>query len=52
MQLLFEQSEESPGKSVLGLLKGKFEKILPLKDRFLPLPHVGFSKTNNLNKFF
>lgn len=49
MQLLFEQSEESPGKSGLGLLKGKFEKILPLKDRFLPLPHVGFSKTNNYN---
>ena len=55
MQLLFEQSEESPGKSGLGLLKGKFEKILPLKDRFLPLPHVGFSKTNNytsLRKLF
>jgi|TARA_B110000027_G_scaffold16797_1_gene17311 glutamine amidotransferase len=49
MQLLFEQSEESPGKSGLGLLKGKFEKILPLKDRFLPLPHVGFSKINNYN---
>ena len=49
MQLLFEQSEESPGKNGLGLLEGKFEKILPVKNKFLPLPHVGFSRINNFN---
>lgn len=49
MQLLFEQSEESPGKSGLGLLEGKFQKILPFENKFLPLPHVGFSKINNYN---
>ena len=49
MQLLFEKSEESPGKSGLGILEGNFEKILPLRDKFLPLPHVGFSKVNNIN---
>ncbi len=49
MQLIFEQSEESPGKNGLGLLKGKFQKILPVENKFLPLPHVGFSKINNYN---
>jgi len=49
MQLLFEKSEESPGKKGLGILDGNFEKILPLKGKFLPLPHVGFGKVKNIN---
>lgn len=41
MQLLFESSEESPGISGLGILKGKILRI-PNNER-LKIPHVGWN---------
>lgn len=45
MQLLFEESEESPGVKGLGLLKGKIRRI-PDGDGQLKVPHMGW---NNLS---
>lgn len=42
LQLLFEESEESPGIKGLGLIKGKVKK---LPDR-LPLPHIGWNEVH------
>ena len=41
MQMLFEESEESPGVSGLGILKGKIRKI-PAKNG-LKVPHIGWN---------
>lgn len=41
MQLLFEESEESPGVSGLGIFKGKIVKI-PHRDGF-KIPHMGWN---------
>lgn len=41
LQLLFEESEESPGVKGLGLLKGKILRI-PEKDG-LKVPHIGWN---------
>ena len=43
MQLFFDESEESPGVSGLGILKGKFLKIPKNPD--IKIPHMGW---NNL----
>ena len=40
LQLLFEESEESPGVSGLGIFKGKIAKI---PDRGLKIPHMGWN---------
>lgn len=41
MQMLFEESEESPGVSGLGILKGKIRRI-PVKNG-LKVPHIGWN---------
>ena len=41
MQLLFEESEESPGVPGLGLLKGKV--LLFPADKGLKIPHMGWN---------
>ncbi|MCC6093677.1 MAG: imidazole glycerol phosphate synthase subunit HisH [Eubacterium sp.] len=41
LQLLFEESEESPGVSGLGILKGKILRI-PERDN-LKIPHMGWN---------
>ncbi len=41
LQLLFDESEESPGVKGLGLLKGKIVQI-PKKDE-LKVPHIGWN---------
>lgn len=41
LQLLFESSEESPGISGLGLLKGKIRRIP--SDGGLKVPHIGWN---------
>ncbi|MDD6485054.1 MAG: imidazole glycerol phosphate synthase subunit HisH [Clostridiales bacterium] len=40
LQLMFEESEESPGVKGLGLFKGKIVKI---PDRGLKIPHMGWN---------
>ena len=40
LQLLFEESEESPGVSGLGIFNGKIVKI---PDRGLKIPHMGWN---------
>lgn len=42
LQLLFESSEESPGVSGLGLLKGDIVRI-PDRDQSLKIPHMGWN---------
>jgi len=44
LQLLFEESEESPGVSGLGVLKGKILKIPA--ETGLKIPHVGWNSLN------
>ena len=44
LQLLFEESEESPGVKGLGLLKGKILRIPEHKD--LKIPHMGWNSLN------
>jgi glutamine amidotransferase len=39
MQILFEESEESPGVRGLGLLKGKVKRLPPLER----IPHIGWN---------
>ena len=41
MQLLFEESEESPGAEGLGIFKGKIVKIPKVSD--LKIPHMGWN---------
>ncbi|MDO5539014.1 MAG: imidazole glycerol phosphate synthase subunit HisH [Eubacteriales bacterium] len=41
LQLLFEESDESPGVKGLGILKGKILKIP--EDRGLKVPHIGWN---------
>ena len=41
MQLFFDESEESPGVSGLGILKGKFKKIPKASD--IKIPHMGWN---------
>ncbi len=42
LQLLFDESEESPGAKGLGLLKGKITKI-PNNNGTLKIPHMGWN---------
>ena len=41
LQLLFEESEESPGVNGLGIFKGKIKKFSP--DMRLKIPHIGWN---------
>lgn len=41
LQLLFEESEESPGVKGLGIFKGKIRKFSP--DMGLKIPHIGWN---------
>ena len=47
MQLLFEESEESPDHKGLSLIEGNLKKISPQNRFDMPLPHIGFSKVSN-----
>ena len=47
LQLLFEESEESPGVQGLGLLKGSITKI-PNQNGTLKIPHMGWNSLNIL----
>ncbi len=44
LQLLFEESEESPGVKGLGILKGKIRKFP--SDMGLKIPHIGWNSLN------
>ena len=55
LQLLFEESEESPGVKGLGIFKGKIKKFSP--DMGLKIPHIGwnaliFPKDREKSKLF
>lgn len=41
LQLLFEESEESPGVKGLGIFRGKIKKFSP--DMGLKIPHIGWN---------
>lgn len=47
LQLLFEQSEESPGVSGLGILKGEILRIPPMEG--LKIPHMGWNSLDLAN---
>ena len=49
LQLLFEESEESPGVKGLGLLKGKIVKI-PDQGGSLKIPHIGWNSLHFPNQ--
>lgn len=49
MQLLFEESEESPGVAGLGILKGRIRRI---PDRGLKIPHMGWNDIRCHGKLF
>ena len=42
LQLLYEESEESPGVKGLGILKGKIKKF-EKKDKTMKIPHMGWN---------
>ena len=44
LQLLFEESEESPGIKGLGIFKGKIKKFS--SDMGLKIPHIGWNSLN------
>lgn len=44
LQLLFEESAESPGIKGLGVLRGKIERLPG--DRALKVPHIGWNSLN------
>lgn len=48
LQMLFEESEESPGVKGLGLLKGKIQKIP--KAEGIKVPHMGWNSLEIANK--
>lgn len=49
LQLLFEESEESPAVKGLGILKGK---IVRIADRGLKIPHMGWNSINCRGRLF
>lgn len=50
MQMLFDESEESPGVKGLGILKGKIVKLPKLGD--LKIPHMGWNDLTCRGKLF
>lgn len=49
MQLLFDESEESPGVRGLGVLKGKIRRI---PERGLKIPHMGWNDIDCRGRLF
>ena len=49
MQLLFDESEESPGVQGLGILKGKIRRI---PDKGLKIPHMGWNDIDCRGRLF
>lgn len=47
LQLLFEESEESPGVKGLGMFKGK---IIKIPDTGLKIPHMGWNSIETVKK--
>ena len=47
LQLLFEESEESPGVKGLGMFKGK---IIKIPDTGLKIPHMGWNSSETVKK--
>lgn len=50
MQMLFDESEESPGVEGLGILKGKIRKLPKVGD--LKIPHMGWNDLTCRGKLF
>lgn len=50
LQVLFEQSEESPGMQGLGLIKGKVVKFRFPEEQNLKVPHMGWNQVNVIKK--
>ena len=46
LQILFEESEESPGIMGLGILKGRVIKLPRLEDKRLKIPHMGWNQVD------
>ncbi len=46
LQVLFEESEESPDQKGLGLIKGKVVRFNFSKDQGLKVPHMGWNQIN------
>ena len=44
LQVLFEESEESPGLPGLGIFKGKVVRFPDLKEEGLKVPHMGWNE--------
>ncbi len=44
LQVLFEESEESPGAQGLGIFKGKVVKFPDFKEEGLKVPHMGWNE--------
>ncbi len=50
MQMLFDESEESPGVKGLGILKGKIRRLPKVGD--LKIPHMGWNDLSCKGKLF
>ena len=50
MQMLFDESEESPNVKGLGILKGKIRKLPKIGD--LKIPHMGWNDITTKGKLF
>ena len=46
LQLLFEESEESPGENGLGILKGKVVRFPRFNEERLKVPHMGWNQVD------
>ncbi len=46
LQVLFEESEESPGAKGLGIFKGSVVRFPDFKDEGLKVPHMGWKERN------
>ncbi|MFQ5787984.1 MAG: imidazole glycerol phosphate synthase subunit HisH, partial [Thermodesulfobacteriota bacterium] len=46
LQILFEESEESPGIMGLGILKGRVIKFPRFEDKRLKIPHMGWNQVD------
>jgi len=50
LQILFEESEESPGINGLGILNGKVIKFSRFEDTSLKIPHMGWNQVEFKDK--
>lgn len=49
LQVLFEESEESPGVRGLGIFKGKIVRFPKFEDKRLKIPHMGWNRAEFAN---